>query len=35
MTRFTLKLHLPRVTGHGHDARVKNRPGLAGHDACL
>ena len=32
-TRFTLLLHLPRMTGHGHDARVKNRPALAGHGA--
>jgi IS30 family transposase len=33
MTRFTLLLHLPRMTGHGHDARVKNGPALAGHGA--
>ena len=32
-TRFTLLLHLPRMTGHGHDARVKNGPALAGHGA--
>jgi IS30 family transposase len=30
-TRFTLLLHLPRMTGHGHEARVKNGPALAGH----
>jgi hypothetical protein len=30
MTRFTLLLHLPRMTGHGHEARVKNGPALAG-----
>ena len=33
MTRFTLLLHLPRMTGHGHAARVKNGPALAGHGA--
>jgi IS30 family transposase len=33
MTRFTLLLHLPRMTGDGHEARVKNRPALAGHGA--
>src|SRR6516162_2776353 len=33
MTRFTLLLHLPRMTDHGHEARVKNRPALAGHGA--
>ena len=32
-TRFTLLLHLPRMTGHGHEARVKNGPALAGHGA--
>jgi len=32
-TRFTLLLHLPRMLGHGHDARVKNGPALAGHGA--
>src|SRR6266702_2350804 len=32
-TRFTMLLHLPRMTGHGHDARVKNGPALAGHGA--
>jgi hypothetical protein len=26
MTRFTLLLHLPRMTDHGHEARVKNGP---------
>ena len=30
MTRFTLLLHLPRMTDHGHEARVKNGPALAG-----
>ena len=33
MTRFTLLLHLPRLTGHGHEARVKNGPALAGDGA--
>jgi len=33
MTRITLLLHLPRMTGHGHEARVKNGPALAGHGA--
>jgi transposase, IS30 family len=33
MTRFTLLLHLPRMTGHGYEARVKNGPALAGHGA--
>jgi IS30 family transposase len=32
-TRFTMLLHLPRMTGHGHKARVKNGPALAGHGA--
>ena len=32
-TRFTLLLHLPRMTGHGREARVKNGPALAGHGA--
>jgi IS30 family transposase len=32
-TRFTLLLHLPRMTGHGEEARVKNGPALAGHGA--
>jgi IS30 family transposase len=32
-TRFTLLLHLPRMTNHGHEARVKNGPALAGHGA--
>jgi IS30 family transposase len=32
-TRFTLLLHLPPMTGHGHEARVKNGPALAGHGA--
>jgi IS30 family transposase len=33
MTRFTLLLHLPRMTDHGHKARAKNGPALAGHGA--
>jgi hypothetical protein len=33
MTRFTLLLHLPRMTDHGHEARMKNGPALAGHGA--
>ena len=32
-TRFTLLLHVPRMTGHGQEARVKNGPALAGHGA--
>ena len=32
-TRFTLLLHLPRMAGHSHEARVKNGPPLAGHGA--
>jgi IS30 family transposase len=32
-TRFTLLLHLPRMNDHGHEARVKNGPALAGHGA--
>jgi len=32
-TRFTLLLHLPRMAGHGHEARVQNGPPLAGHGA--
>ena len=32
-TRFTMLLHLPRMAGHGVDARVKNGPALAGHGA--
>jgi IS30 family transposase len=32
-TRFTMLLHLPRMDGHGGDARVKNGPALAGHGA--
>jgi transposase, IS30 family len=33
MTRFTLLLHLPRMTDYGQEARVKNGPALAGHGA--
>jgi IS30 family transposase len=33
MTRFTLLLHLPRMEGHGFEARIKNGPALAGHGA--
>src|SRR3954451_9073895 len=32
-TRFPMLLHLPRMTGHGHEGRVKNGPALAGHGA--
>src|SRR5438034_5344865 len=32
-TRFSLLLHLPRMTGHGRETRVKNGPALAGHGA--
>src|SRR3954470_13164729 len=32
-TRFTMLLPLPRMTGHGKKARVKNGPALAGHGA--
>ncbi len=32
-TRFALLLHLPRMMGHGQEARVKNGPALAGHGA--
>src|ERR687893_1718550 len=32
-TRFTLLLHLPRMAGHGQEARVKNGPALAGNGA--
>jgi IS30 family transposase len=32
-TRFTLLLHLPRMAGHGDEARAKNGPALAGHGA--
>jgi len=34
MTRFTLLLHLPRMTDHGHQACMKNGPALAGHGAA-
>jgi IS30 family transposase len=30
-TRFTMLLHLPRLTGHGSAPRMKNGPALAGH----
>jgi IS30 family transposase len=33
MTRFTLLLHLPPMAGHGHSAREKNGPALAGRGA--
>jgi hypothetical protein len=33
MTRFTVLLHLPPMTGQGEEARVKNGPALAGHGA--
>ncbi len=32
-TRFTLLLHLPRMEGHGENARIKNGPALTGHGA--
>src|SRR5207253_7158367 len=32
-TRFVMLLHLPRMDGHGDEARVKNGPALAGHGA--
>jgi IS30 family transposase len=32
-TRFTMLLHLPRMRGHGDQARVHNGPALAGHGA--
>jgi IS30 family transposase len=32
-TRFTMRLHLPRMKGHGDGPRVKNGPALAGHGA--
>jgi IS30 family transposase len=32
-TRFTMLLHLPRMEGHGDEARTKNGPALAGHGA--
>jgi len=32
-TRFTMLLHLPRLTGHEQETRVKNGPALAGHGA--
>jgi IS30 family transposase len=32
-TRFTLLLYLPRMGGHGDQARTKNGPALAGHGA--
>jgi IS30 family transposase len=32
-TRFVMLLHLPRMSGHGDEPRVKNGPALAGHGA--
>ena len=32
-TRFTMLLHLPRMTGYGLEPRVKNGPALAGYGA--
>jgi IS30 family transposase len=32
-TRFTFLLHLPRLAGYAHSARIKNGPALAGHGA--
>ncbi len=33
-TRSTLRLHLPRMPGHGKKARIKNGPALARHGAA-
>ena len=33
ITRFTLLLHVPRMDGHGDEARTKNGPALTGHGA--
>jgi IS30 family transposase len=33
-SRFTMLLHLPRLDGHGIEARQKNGPPLAGHGAA-
>src|SRR5204862_309401 len=33
-TRYVMLLHLPRMHGHGEQARVKNGPALAGHGAA-
>jgi transposase, IS30 family len=32
-TRFVMLLHLPRMSGHGDQPRLKNGPALAGHGA--
>ena len=32
-TRYVMLLHLPRMSGHGDQPRVKNGPALAGHGA--
>jgi len=32
-TRFTMLLHLPRMTGHDQEVRTKKAPALAGHGA--
>jgi IS30 family transposase len=32
-TRYLMLLHLPRMSGHGDEPRVKNGPALAGHGA--
>ena len=32
-TRFTILLHLPRMSGHGDGVRTRNGPALAGHGA--
>ncbi len=32
-TRYVMLLHLPRMSGHGEQVRVKNGPALAGHGA--
>ncbi len=33
-TRYVMLLHLPRMSGHDNEARVKNGPALAGHGAA-
>jgi IS30 family transposase len=33
-TRYVMLLHLPRMSGHGEQPRVKNGPALAGHGAA-
>ena len=33
-TRYVMLLHLPRMSGHGNEPRVKNGPALTGHGAA-